>query len=91
MYICVKDIKHSYFSICLPVVFCSPLSNIENGNITYTTPLDDGGYIVDTLAQFYCDSGYRFSVSSAQSRRCERSGHWSGQTPTCIEGIDSNI
>ena len=43
------------------VVFCSSLSSIANGNVTYSTPLTEAGYIVDTLAEFYCDSGYKSS------------------------------
>ena len=47
------------------------------------------GYLVSTVAHFRCDSGYRLSEPSQESRSCERSGQWSGETQTCIEGTDS--
>ena len=59
---------------------------VDNGNITYTTPFQEEGYIADTLAALDCDSGYKPSSSSPESRQCERSGDWSGQTQACIEG-----
>ena len=68
-------------------VFCLPLDTIDNGTITYTTNLTEEGYIVDTLAELHCDPGYKPSASSSESRRCERSGDWNGQTQTCILGI----
>ena len=73
------------------VVFCSSLSSIANGNVTYSTPLTEVGYIVDTLAEFYCDSGYKPSESSPESRICERLGDWTGKTQLCIEGNESGM
>ena len=67
-------------------VFCSPLSSIENGNLTYTTPLTQEGYAFDTSAELNCDQGYKPSVSSPESRQCEGLGEWNGQTQTCIAG-----
>ena len=83
-------ITHFQF-ILIFAVFCSPLSTIDNGNITYTTNLTEEGYIVDKLAELHCDPGYESSVSSTESRRCERSGDWNGQTQTCIGGNGDRI
>ena len=59
--------------------------------VTYTTPLNEEGYVVDTLANFHCDSGYRASESSPESRKCERSGDWSGQMQMCIIGNEITL
>ena len=72
-------------------VFCSPLSTIENGNITYTTNVFEEGYTVDTLSKLHCDLGYKPSASSPESRRCQRSGEWDGQTQTCTVGNEIEI
>ena len=73
-------------------VYCVPLSTIfaiENGNVSYTTPLTEEGYLVTTLAELNCDPGHKPSASSQEPRRCERSGEWSGQTQTCIAGTEN--
>ena len=72
-------------------VFCLPLSTIDNGNITYTTPLAEEGYVFDTLAELNCNSGYKPSASSPKARRCERLGNWSGEIQTCVAGILNRI
>ena len=71
-------------------VFCSPLDSIDNGSVNYTTSFTEEGYIVGTLAELQCDSGYKPSVSSQEPRRCERSGEWNGQTQTC-EGNENEV
>ena len=75
------DLLNTYFP-----VFCSPLNVIDNGNVTYDTPFQEEGYIVDTVAELNCDPGYKPSASSAESRQCEQLGDWTGQTQACIEG-----
>ena len=72
-------------------VFCSPLTTIENGNVTYTTLITEEGYIVDTLVELHCNPGYKRSASSPGSRRCQRSGEWDGQIQTCAEGDEIKI
>ena len=72
-------------------VFSLPLSTIDNGNTTYTTPLTEEGYIFDTLAELYCDPGYKLSASSPVSRRCEKLGNWSGETQTCVAGNENTM
>ena len=70
-------------------VYCMPLSTIftiDNGNVSYTTPLTDEGYLVTTLAELNCDPGYKPSSSSQEPRICERLGDWSGQAQTCVAG-----
>ena len=66
-------------------VYCSSLNQITNGQVNYTTPVHENGYILDTIAHFNCDSGYRISDPSVQSIQCEQSIGWSGQTPRCIK------
>ena len=44
---------------------------------------------MDTTARLNCDSGYRPSDSSPETRWCDKSGNWSGQTQTCTEGNEN--
>ena len=67
------------------------MDTIDNGTINYTTNLTEEGYSFDTLAELHCDPGYKPSVSSQESRRCEQSGNWNGQTQTCIGGNENRI
>ena len=83
----LRNHANFYFST---VVFCLPLDNIENGHVTYTTSRHKEGYVVDTLAELSCDCGYRTSTFPAESRQCERSGDWNGQTQSCMEGNECN-
>ena len=73
------------------VVLCSPLSNIDNGNITYTTPLTEGGYIIETVAEFNCNTGYTVSQCSPEQTQCKRTGGWSEQTEICIHAGTKTI
>ena len=41
----------------------------------------DGGYVVDTIASFSCNSGYH--QNGPDSITCQESGNWNEQTPTC--------
>ena len=82
----LRKYHSNFLNDFFPVVFCSPLNSIANGIFTYNTPLNEEGYVVDTLANLHCDSGYRASGSPTGSRRCLRSGGWSGQMATYIEG-----
>ena len=79
-----------HFNIYL-TVFCSPLTTIENGNVTYTTLISEEGYIVDTLAELHCNPGYKTSAYSPESRKCNRSGEWDGQAQTCVESNEIKI
>ena len=70
-------------------VFCSPLSAIDNGNLTYTTMLTEEGYTFHTLVEFHCDQGNKPSASSPESRQCEGLGDWNGQEQSCIAGNEN--
>ena len=62
------------------VVTCAPLS-LPNGFVNYTTTVENGGYLVDTVASFLCDFGYY--LNDTNSRTCQASGNWNEQTPIC--------
>ena len=72
-------------------VFCSPLTTIVNGNVTYTTPLTEEGYAFNTSTELDCHPGYKLSASSPESRRHTGLGGWNGETQTCFAGIKNKI
>ena len=76
-------------------VRCPPLSNLSNGRIVYNSSRLDGGYSLDTRANFECHHGYYAYYSSGgwRSENCHYpesswfegtfQGYWRGNTPTC--------
>ena len=59
------------------IVYCHPLPDIDNGNITYTLN-DDGVYSTCSVT---CNSGYTLTGSS--NRMCLSDGSWSGMDSLC--------
>ena len=57
--------------------------SISNGRVMYDRARVsvNGGWPVDTVASFSCNSGY--SRSGSSSRTCQTSGNWNQQNPTC--------
>ena len=70
-------LKQSSFN----TVTCAALSQPANGQVAYSNATVDGGYPVDTVATFSCNS--RYSRSGSSSRTCQTSGNWNQETPTC--------
>ena len=71
-----ESYDHHYVTFFLAT--CSPLS-LENGLVCYTTSMENGRYLVATVASFSCNSGYY--KNGTNSRVCQSSGSWNGQTP----------
>ncbi|XP_031560273.1 CUB and sushi domain-containing protein 3-like isoform X2 [Actinia tenebrosa] len=59
---------------CVGIV--CPLPSINYGNVTYSSL----GY--GSVANYTCDKGY--AVNGQPIRICDKSGHWSGNTPLCL-------
>ena len=52
-----------------------PALNLANGNIDFTdSTLENGGYLIGTMASLTCDEGY-FLIGSG-STTCKTSGDW---------------
>ena len=62
------------------VAFCPPV-NLENGQVDYTQPQENGEYPTHTAAIFTCDDGYM--KNGTLFIICLSSGMWSLSTPTC--------
>lgn len=54
---------------------CPRLQDPDNGSV------DDGGAIVDAIAKYACEHGYRLELSGL--RVCRPNGTWSGTEPIC--------
>ncbi len=67
----------------VPIVTCSDLPSLTNGDIDY----GGGGSIdsrsVNTVATYTCDTGYTLSRLSSTTRTCGSDGVWSGSAPVC--------
>ena len=75
---------------------CLPLISLQNGNIRYSKPIlvaetfhDDSLeiekfeiYPFETVASITCDDGY--IQLGPESRICQDSGIWTGDTNTCV-------
>ena len=61
---------------------CIDLTPPKNGSISYTNPISNGLYPNDTIAQYYCNKGYRLETPSINSRVCGTGG-WEGSLPSC--------
>ena len=65
------------------LVTCDVL-DIPNGAASYSNSSVSGKLTAGTIASFFCDTGYR--KDGPDSRNCNTSGNWTGQTQTCIQG-----
>ena len=59
---------------------CSAIT-LENGEVTYTMPEENGRYSIDTVANFSCST--QANLTGTQSSTCQASGNWNPQIPTC--------
>ena len=63
-----------------------PQLHLDNGEIRYTEPLVNGGYLEDTRAYFMCNEndGYALDVDTSGQNYtdCQHSGIWS--LPQCM-------
>ena len=73
---------------CSVLVIC-PTLNLENGKVDYHKSPVEGGYPVDTIAVFTCKHGYYHNDSFLSF--CQTSGHWTQETPTCIQSNENHI
>ncbi len=64
----------------VPIVTCSDLPSLANGDIDYGGAGSPGSRPVDTVATYTCDTGY--TLDGGTTRFCA-SGVWSGSPPTC--------
>ena len=79
-----SKIQPANINIILATVTCESLI-LENGQIDYNQSVTTNGtYLIDTMANFSCTSG--FSLSGSNSATCQASGSWNQQTPQCREG-----
>ena len=72
--------KICYLCIYFVAVTCETLS-IENGKVSYNENSVDGGYPMDTVASFSCNSGYH--RVGAGSSTCQSPGRWNNAIPRC--------
>ena len=73
-------IQESYEHYYIFLVTCGPL-NLANGLVNYSTSMEKGRYLVNTVAFFSCNSGYY--QNGTNSRAYQSSGSWNGQNPIC--------
>ena len=71
------------------VVICEALELFASGRISYNDSQVNGGYPVDTMANFMCNHGYR--KIGSKSSTCQSSGNWNQQTPTCMQSNENGI
>ena len=62
--------------LLLTVVNCGILANPANGQVTHT-----GGTTFGQTATYSCNTGY--NLVGDNTRTCQATGVWSGNTPTC--------
>ena len=77
-YLLIYELTH-----CFPTVTCSAIT-LENGQVTYSMPPQNGEYPLNTLATFSCSP--QSSLSGSVSSTCQVSGNsanWNAETPTC--------
>ena len=53
-----------------------------NRMVSYSSPVENDGYIYGTIATFSCSPG--FSLDDTSTRICGEQGKFSGTTPSCI-------
>ena len=63
------------------VVYCYPLTDIDNGNITCDTLGDDGVYSYEDTCNVTCNS--RYLLIGSDTRMCLSDGSWSGMDSSC--------
>ncbi len=67
----------------VPIVICSDLPSLTNGDIDYGGAGSPGSRPVDTVATFTCNTGFTLSVLSSTTRTCGSDGVWTGSPPIC--------
>ncbi len=67
----------------VPIVICSDLPSLTNGDIDYGGGGSTNSRPVDTVATYTCTTGYTLSGVSSTTRTCGSDGLWSGSPPTC--------
>ncbi len=65
----------------VPIVICSDLSSLANGDIDYGGGGSTNSRPVGTVATFTCDTGY--TLNGGTTRTCGSDGVWSGSAPVC--------
>ena len=65
------------------IVDCGPLSNPENGVVTFSSTQ------AGSTARYSCNSG--FILRGNQVRVCQANGVWSGQDPVCIRNGELDV
>ena len=65
------------------IIRCGDLSNPSNGRVS----ISDN--IVGGIATYRCNSGY--SLDGSETRICQNDGSWSGNAPTCVRIVCSNL
>ena len=77
------------FFVTTFTVTCNALSAPSNGGRTYNRNSVGGKYPVDTVVTFTCNSGY--SRSGSSTRKCQTSGNWNSNSPTCNKSNNNLI
>ncbi len=65
----------------VPIVTCSDLPSLTNGDIDYGGAGSTNSRPVDTVATYTCVTGY--TLTGDTTRTCRSDGVWSGFTPVC--------
>ena len=66
---------------CVPVVTCSNLPSLTNGNVDYGDAGSTDNRPVGTVATYTCVPGY--TLNGGITRTCGSDGMWSGSAPVC--------
>ncbi len=69
-------------SVLVPIVTCSDLPSLANGNIDYGGAGSPNNRPVNTVATYTCVTGYTLTGGS-NTRTCGSDGVWSGFAPVC--------
>ena len=62
---------------------CGPLGHPDNGRMSLS------GTTYNSVATYSCDSGY--GLIGNNTRTCLGTGNWSGEEPTCISKLGSDV
>ncbi len=65
----------------VPIVICSDLPSLTNGDVDYGGAGSMDNRPVDTVATFTCVTGY--TLNEVTTRTCGSDGMWSRSTPSC--------
>lgn len=64
------------------MIDCDVLDGIDNGYITYMD-----GTVLNSMAFYFCNTGYMFDPGANTMRLCMNTGLWDGMEPTCNSKI----